>query len=51
MKLARARRHCRYFAVAGSVGSFETSRRSCWMITVASRLATIFLARSSEASV
>jgi hypothetical protein len=40
-----------YFADAGKTGSLPTSRASCWMMTVALRLAAIFLKRSSEASV
>ena len=55
----RARRLCRptgallsaYFADTGKTGSLPTSRSSCWMITVALRLAAIFLKRSSEPSV
>jgi hypothetical protein len=55
----RARRLCHptgaflsaYFADAGKTGSLPTSRASCWMTTVALRLAAIFLKRSSEASV
>jgi hypothetical protein len=40
-----------YFAAAGNVGSFSTSRASCWMITVALEFAAIFLRRSSDAIV
>jgi hypothetical protein len=40
-----------YFADAGNTGSLPTSRSSCWMMTVALRLAAIFLKRSSEPSV
>jgi hypothetical protein len=40
-----------YFADAGNTGSSPTSRSSCWMMTVALRLAAIFLKRSSEPSV
>jgi hypothetical protein len=56
---AQAPRLCRptgvllsaYFADAGNTGSLPTSRASCWMMTVALRLAAIFLKRSSEPSV
>ena len=40
-----------YFAEAGNAGNLSTSRASCWMMTVALEPATIFLTRSSEASV
>ena len=40
-----------YFAEAGNAGNLSTSRASCWMTTVALEPATIFLTRSSDASV
>jgi hypothetical protein len=40
-----------YFADAGKTGSLPTSRSSCWMTTVALRLAAIFLKRSREPTV
>ena len=40
-----------YFAAAGNAGNLSRSRASCWMMTVALEPATIFLTRSSDASV
>src|ERR1041384_4173722 len=40
-----------YFAAAGNAGSLPMSRMSCWMMTVAFRLATIPFMRSIEATV
>ena len=37
--------------LSGKAGSLSISRASCWMMTVALAPATIFLARSSDASV
>ena len=47
----RAREVKPYFAATGNAGSLPMSRGSCWMMTVAFRLAAIFLMRSSEAIV
>src|SRR5262245_28236059 len=40
-----------YFAAAGNAGSLPMSRMSCWMMTVALRLAAICFIRSIEAIV
>ena len=40
-----------YFAAAGNAGNLSRSRASCWTMTVAFEPATIFLTRSSDASV
>src|SRR6185503_1022205 len=40
-----------YFAAAGNAGSLPMSRTSCWMTTVAFRLATSCFMRSMEATV
>src|SRR5262249_18657088 len=46
-----APRHAAYFAEPGNAGNLPTSRAWCGMTPVALAPATIFLARSSEASV